>query len=241
MIPLPTITLTTIASSFCRSALPQSRLPSGRRMIASHRQDCLDDPLAGDRPIAEQSLHCSANLLPRLRRRRGPSLPPRCQRRHGRPSSLRLSHFCALPPPHSLSSPDRLPSRRMLPLLLRPATAFRAVVGAALHRSFGISSAAAAAASTSAAAPRRRVGPRRRWRRPIRVDNDAPRQHRLGLFFSLVRRFPRHIDDDERRGAPKSSGQTTFPGTAPPALSHAINGTNAISHANACNRMEQMR
>ena len=59
--------------------------------------------------------------------------------------------------PHSSSSSDRLPPRHMLPLLLRLATAFRAVGGAALRHSFGVSS---AAASASAAAPRRRVGPR---------------------------------------------------------------------------------
>jgi hypothetical protein len=34
------------------------------------------------------------------------------------------------------------------------------------------------------------------WRRPIHVDDDdAPRQHRRGLFFCLIRRLPRHIDD----------------------------------------------
>jgi len=43
--------------------------------------------------------------------------------------------------PHSLSSSDRLPPCHMLPLLLRLATAFRAVVGAALRHSFGVSSA----------------------------------------------------------------------------------------------------
>jgi len=36
--------------------------------------------------------------------------------------------------PHSSSSSDRLPPHHMLPLLLRLATAFRAVVGAALAR-----------------------------------------------------------------------------------------------------------
>jgi hypothetical protein len=67
-------------------------------------------------------------------------------------------------------------------------------------RSFGVSS---AAASASAAAPRRRVGPWRRRRRPIRInDNDTPRQHSRGLFFCLVRCLPRHIEDDECRGAP---------------------------------------
>ena len=42
--------------------------------------------------------------------------------------------------PHSSSSSDRLPPRHMLPLLLRLATAFRAIVGAALRHSFGVSS-----------------------------------------------------------------------------------------------------
>jgi len=42
--------------------------------------------------------------------------------------------------PHSSSSSDRLPPRHMLPLLLRLATTFRAIVGAALRHSFGISS-----------------------------------------------------------------------------------------------------
>ena len=51
--------------------------------------------------------------------------------------------------PHSSSSSDRLPPRHMPPLLLRLATAFHAVVGAAPGHSFGISS---AAASTFAAA-----------------------------------------------------------------------------------------
>ena len=54
--------------------------------------------------------------------------------------------------PHSSSSSDLLPPRHMLPLLLRLATAFRAVVGAAPGHSFGVSS-AAASASASAAAP----------------------------------------------------------------------------------------
>ena len=77
--------------------------------------------------------------------------------------------------PHSSSSSDRLPPGHMPPFLLRLATAFRAVGGAALRHSFGISS---AAASTSAAAPCRGIGPRQRRRRPIRVDDDnAPRQH----------------------------------------------------------------
>ena len=49
--------------------------------------------------------------------------------------------------PHSSSSSDRLPPRHMLPLLLRLATAFHAVVGAAPGHSFGISSAAASAAA----------------------------------------------------------------------------------------------
>ena len=90
----------------------------------------------------------------------------------------------------------------MPPLLLRLATAFRAIVGAAPRCSFGVSSAAAAAAA-SAAAPHRRIGPRQMWRRPIRVDNnDAPRQHHQGLFFCLIRCLPCHINDDERRGAP---------------------------------------
>ena len=102
--------------------------------------------------------------------------------------------------PHSSSSSDRLPPRHMPPLLLRLATAFHAVVGAAPGHSFGISS---AAASASAAAPRRRGGPGLWGGRPIRVDDDdAPRQHSRGLFFCLVRRLPRHIEDDECRGAP---------------------------------------
>jgi hypothetical protein len=101
--------------------------------------------------------------------------------------------------PRSSSSPDRLPPRHMLPLLLRLATAFRAIVGAALRCSFGISSAAAFA---SAVAPRRRVGPRRGRRQPIRVnDDDALRQHSRDLFFCLFHRLPRH-NDDERCGAP---------------------------------------
>ena len=58
--------------------------------------------------------------------------------------------FAPPPPPHSSSSSDRLPPRRMPPLLIRLVTAFRAVVGAAPHRSFGVS---------SAAAPRRRGSP----------------------------------------------------------------------------------
>ena len=44
--------------------------------------------------------------------------------------------------PHSLLSSDRLAPCHMLPLLLRLATAFRAVVGAILCHSFGVSSAA---------------------------------------------------------------------------------------------------
>ena len=51
--------------------------------------------------------------------------------------------------PHSLSSLDCLPPRHMLPLLLRLATAFRAVVGAALRCSFGVSSAAASASAAA--------------------------------------------------------------------------------------------
>jgi len=51
--------------------------------------------------------------------------------------------------PHSSLSSDRLPPRHMSPLLLRLATAFHAVVGAAPGHSFGISS-AAASASTAA-------------------------------------------------------------------------------------------
>ncbi len=51
--------------------------------------------------------------------------------------------------PHSSSSSDRLPPRHMLPLLLRLATAFHAVVGAAPGHSFGISSAAASASAAA--------------------------------------------------------------------------------------------
>ena len=54
--------------------------------------------------------------------------------------------------PHSSSSSsDRLPPRHMSPLLLRLATAFHAIVGAAPGHSFGISSAAAAAATSASA------------------------------------------------------------------------------------------
>ena len=42
-----------------------------------------------------------------------------------------------------------LPPRHMLPLLLRLATVFRTVVGAALRCSFGFSSAAASASATA--------------------------------------------------------------------------------------------
>ena len=51
--------------------------------------------------------------------------------------------------PHSSSSSDRLPPRHMPPLLLRLATAFHAVVGAAPGHSFGISSAAASASAAA--------------------------------------------------------------------------------------------
>ena len=51
--------------------------------------------------------------------------------------------------PHLSSSSDRLPPRHMLPLLLRLATAFHAVVGAAPGHSFGISSAAASASAAA--------------------------------------------------------------------------------------------
>ena len=50
---------------------------------------------------------------------------------------------------HLSSSSDRLPPRHMLPLLLRLATAFRAVVGAALRHFFGVSSTAAFASATA--------------------------------------------------------------------------------------------
>ena len=55
---------------------------------------------------------------------------------------------------HSSLSSDRLPPCHMFPLLLRLVTVFRAVVGASLRRSFGVSSAAAFASS------RRRQGRR---------------------------------------------------------------------------------
>jgi len=51
--------------------------------------------------------------------------------------------------PHSSSSSDRLPPRHMPPLLLRLATTFHAVVGAAPGHSFGISSAAASASAAA--------------------------------------------------------------------------------------------
>jgi len=51
--------------------------------------------------------------------------------------------------PRSSSSSDRLPPRHMPPLLLRLATAFHAVVGAALGHSFCISSAAASASAAA--------------------------------------------------------------------------------------------
>ena len=157
--------------------------------------------------------------------------------------------FAPPPPPHSSSSSDRLPPCHMLPLLLRLATAFRAVMGTAPRRSFGVSS---SAASASAAAPHRRFGPRRRWRRPIRVgNNNEPWQHRRGLFFCLVRRLSRPIDDDERRGAPvvfEIVRMDDVPEYGAACLiacnkwdkcdiacnrmrSHATNANNAISHA----------
>jgi hypothetical protein len=51
--------------------------------------------------------------------------------------------------PHSLSLSDRLPPRHMPPLLLRLATAFHAVMGAAPDHSFGISSAATSASAAA--------------------------------------------------------------------------------------------
>ncbi len=51
--------------------------------------------------------------------------------------------------PHLSSSSDRLPPRHMPPLLLRLATAFHAVVGAASGHSFCISSAAASASAAA--------------------------------------------------------------------------------------------
>jgi len=53
--------------------------------------------------------------------------------------------------PHLSSSSDRLPPRHMLPLLLRLANAFRAVVGTPLRHSFGGSSAAASASAAALA------------------------------------------------------------------------------------------
>jgi hypothetical protein len=38
----------------------------------------------------------------------------------------------------------------------------------------------------------------------------------------------------------KSSGRTAFPNTAPPALSHARNVTNVISHAITCIHMQEI-
>ena len=52
-----------------------------------------------------------------------------------------------------------------------------------------------------------------------------PRQHSRGLFFCLVRRLPRHIDDDERRGAPVATNS----------ISHAIKNAIACNKCDKCN------